>query len=76
MKVGDIAPVTSVVEYDDGTRNAGWVWVESSNRGVVTVLPSEYPYQRLYVKAVAPGTTTLQTPSTSQPLTLNVRVVP
>ena len=65
-----------MIDYDDGTRYAGWVWVESSNLGVVTVLPSEYPYQRVYVKAVAPGATTLPTPSTSQALTLNVRVVP
>jgi hypothetical protein len=76
MQVGDVAPVTGVVEYDDGTRYAGWAYVESSNLGVVKVLPSQPPYERLYVKAIAPGTATLQTPSTSQPLTLNVHVVP
>ena len=76
MQVGDIAPVTGVVEYDDGTRYAGWAFVESSNLGVVKVLPSQPPHERLYVKAIAPGTAALQAPSTSQPLTLNVHVVP
>ena len=75
MQVGDVAPVTGVVEYDDGTRYAGWAYIESSNRAVVQVLPSQPPYERLYVKAIAPGTATLQLPS-SPPLILNVHVVP
>ena len=78
MKVGDTAPVTRVVEYDDGTRNAfGSVRVESSNLGVIKVLPPLQPPYQTYVNAIAPGTATLQTQlSTSQPLTVNGRVVP
>jgi hypothetical protein len=68
--------VTGVVEYDDGTRYAGWASVESLNRGVVQVLPSQPPYEKMYVKAIAPGTATLQQSLASQPLTLNVHVVP
>src|SRR4029453_15743233 len=69
MQGGDVAPVTGVVEYDDGTRYAGWASVESSNLGVVKVLPSQPPYERLYGKAIAPGSATIKTPSRSQPLT-------
>jgi len=76
MNVGETAPVTGVIEYDDASRDAaGWVRVESSNPGVVMVLPLQSPDETSYVKAVAPGTATLQT-TIRPPLTLNVRVVP
>jgi hypothetical protein len=76
MQVGDVAPVTGVVEYDDGTRYAGWTYVESTNLGVVQVLPSQLPFERLYVKAIAPGAATLQRPLATETLILNVHVVP
>jgi hypothetical protein len=75
MKVGDVAAVRAVDEYDDGSRTVYRASVNSSNPAVVRVLPSERPYDTTYVKAIAPGTATLQLPL-SQPLTLNVRVVP
>ena len=76
MKVGEISPVTGVLEFDDGSRNAGnRVRVESSNPSVVMVLPLQSSYETSSVKAVAPGTATLRT-TIGPPLTLNVRVVP
>ena len=76
MQVGDVATVSLVDDYDDGTRSVVGASVNSSNRAVLQVLPSQPPYDKTYVKAIAPGTATLQLPLATQPLTLNVRVVP
>jgi hypothetical protein len=76
MRVGDVASVSLVSEYDDGTRSVVSASVNSSNLAVLRVLPSQPPYDKTYVKAIAPGTATLQTPFTSQPLILNVHVLP
>jgi len=76
MQVGDVAPVTAGVEYDDGSRKAYRASVNSSNVDVVRVLRSQPPYDTTYVKAIAPGTATLQLPLATQTLTLNVHVVP
>jgi hypothetical protein len=76
LQVGEVAAVRAVDEYDDGSRTVYWAGVNSSNPAVVRVLPSEPPYDTRYVKAIAPGTATLQLPLASQTLTLNVRVVP
>jgi hypothetical protein len=71
MQVGDVAPLKTVDEYDDGSRKAYTALVNSSNGGVLQVLPLQPPYDKTYVKAIAPGTATLQLP-----LILNVHVVP
>ncbi len=76
MQVGDVASVSLVNEYDDGTRSVVGASVNSSNLAVLGVLPSQPPYDKTYVKAIAPGTATLQQPSTSQMLILNVHVMP
>jgi hypothetical protein len=77
MQVGDVASVSLVNEYDDGTRSMVGASVNSSNLAVLKVLPSQPPDFKTYVKAIAPGIATLQQPSsTSLPLTLNVHVVP
>jgi len=76
MQVGDVAPLTAVDEYDDGSRKAYTALVNSSNRAVLQVLPLQPPYDKTYVKAIAPGTATLQLPLASQTLILNVHVVP
>jgi hypothetical protein len=76
MQVGDVATVSLVDDYDDGTRSVVGASVQSSNRAVVQVLPSQPPYDKTYVKAIAPGTATLQLPSASQTLILNLHVVP
>jgi Carboxypeptidase regulatory-like domain len=76
LKVGEVAAVRAVDEYDDGTRKAYTALVSSSNPAVVQVLTLEPPYDTTYVKAITPGTATLQLRVASQPLTLNVRVVP
>jgi len=74
LKVGEVAAVRTVDEYDDGSRTVYRATVNSSNSAVVRVLTLEPPYQTTYVKAIAPGTATLQL--LGQPVTLNVRVVP
>jgi len=76
LQVGEVAAVRAVDEYDDGSRTVYTALVNSSNPAVVRVLPLEPPYDPTYVKAIAPGTATLQLRLASQPLTLNVRVVP
>jgi hypothetical protein len=75
MQVGEVAGVTTVTEYDDGSRTTTATPLESSNPAVVKVLPLQPPYQTTYVKAIAPGTVTLQL-AQSKPLLLNLRVVP
>jgi hypothetical protein len=75
MQVGDVAPATAVIEYDDGSRTAFTpTFVDSSNPGVVR---AKYEPQNsmLYVTAIAPGTATLQL--RGEPAApLNVHVVP
>jgi len=76
MQVGEVAEVTTVTEYDDGSRTtAAANPLESSNPAVVRVLPLEPPYQTTNVKAISPGTVTLRL-AYSQPLLLNIRVAP
>jgi hypothetical protein len=76
MQVGDVAPVSLVDDYDDGTRSVVGASVNSSNLAVLQVLPSQPPYDKTFVKAIAPGTATLQLAFASQVLILNVHVVP
>jgi hypothetical protein len=76
MQVGDVATVSLVGEYADGTRSVVRAEVISSNLGVLQVVPSLPPYDKTYVKAIAPGTATLKQFSGGQVLTLTVRVVP
>lgn len=76
MQVGDIATVSLVDDYDDGTRSVVPASVNSSNLAVLQVLPSQPPYDKTYVKAIAPGAATLQLPFANQTLILNVHVVP
>ncbi len=79
MQVGEVAGVNTVTEFDDGSRTTAVTWLESSNPAVVKVLPLQPPYQAttISVKALAPGSVTLQTPGYTKPLLLlNVRVVP
>ena len=79
MQVGEVAGVTTVTEFDDGSRTTAVTRLESSNPAVVKVLPLQPPYEATStsVKAIAPGTVTLQTAGYTQPLLLlNVRVVP
>ena len=77
MQVGEVAGVTTVTEFDDGSRTTTVTRLESSNPAVVKVLPSQPPYETTSVKAIAPGTVTLQTSGYTKPLILlNVRVVP
>jgi hypothetical protein len=75
MQVGEVAGVTTVTEFDDGSRTTAATALESSDPAVVKVLPPQPPYETTYVKALAPGTVTLQL-ALSKPLLLNVRVVP
>jgi hypothetical protein len=75
MQVGNVAPVWTVNDYDDGTRSVYRAFVHSSNPAVVEVLPSQPPFDKIYVKASAPGDATLQV-AASQALILNVHVVP
>jgi hypothetical protein len=76
MQVGDVATVSLVDDYDDGTRSVVRATVNSLNLAVLQVVPSPPPYDKTYVKAIAPGTATLQQPLASQTLILNVHVVP
>ena len=79
MQVGEVVGVTTVTEFDDGSRTTAVTRLESSNPAVVKVLPLQPPYDAtsISVKAIAPGTVTLQTAGYTQPLVLlNVRVVP
>ena len=76
MQVGEVAGVTTVTEYDDGSRTTMATPLESSNPAVVKVLPSQPPYETTYVKAIAPGAATLQLAGYTRLLLLNVRVVP
>ena len=76
MQVGDVATVSLVGEYADGTRSVVRSEVISSNLGVQQVIPSPPPYDKTYVKAIAPGSATLRQFIHGQALTLNVRVVP
>ena len=76
MQVGEVAGVTTVTEYDDGSQTRAATPLESSNPAVVQVLPSRPPYEATYVKAIAPGTVTLQHAGYTKLLLLNVRVVP
>lgn len=75
MKVGDITRVSTVDEYDDGTRNVFNAYVHSSNAAVVEALDTQAPDYKTYVKAIAPGDATLQV-AASQTLVINVHVVP
>ena len=59
---------------DEGRALRGDVAGECVRRGVG--YPSQPLYERLYVKAIAPGTAILHTPLASQTLILNVHVVP
>jgi hypothetical protein len=59
MQVGDVVTVSLVGEYADGTRSVERAEVISSNLGVLQVVPwpaSPPPYDKTYVKAIAPGT--------------------
>lgn len=76
MQAGDVATVSLVDDYDDGTRSVVGASVNSSNRAVLQVLPSQPPYATTYVKAIAPGTVTLRLAHLPEPLLLNIRVVP
>jgi hypothetical protein len=76
MQVGDVATVSLVDDYDDGTRSVVGASVNSSNLAVLRVLPSQPPYDKTFVKAIAPGTATLQLAFASPVLILNVHVVP
>lgn len=76
MQVGEVAGVTTVTEFDDGSRTRAATRLESSNPAVVKVLPPQPPYETTYVKALAAGTVTLQTGGYIKPVLLNVRVVP
>lgn len=76
MQVGEVAGVTTVTEFDDGSRTTAATPLESSNPAVVQVLPLQPPYETTYVKAIAPGTVTLRLAHLPEPLLLNVRVVP
>ena len=77
MKVGDVAVITIVTEFDDGSRQTSVAPpLESSNPSVVRVLPLQLPYEAAYVKAIAPGTATVRFASLPEPLLLNVRVAP
>ena len=74
MQVGDVAIVSLVGQYVDGTRTVTRASIFSSNLGVLQVVPSPPPYDTMYVKAIAPGTATLKQFSNGQVLTLNVQV--
>jgi hypothetical protein len=76
MQVGDVATVSLADDYDDGTRSVVAASVNSSNLAVLQVLPSQLPYDKTFVKTIAPGTATLQLAFASQVLVLNVHVVP
>ena len=76
MQVGDVATVSLVGEYADGTRSVVRAEVISSNPGVLQVVPSPPPYAETNVKAIAPGTATLKQFLGGQVLTLTVGVVP
>ena len=79
MQVGEVAGVRTVTEFDDGSRTTAVTHLESSNPAVVKVLPLQPPYEStsISVKAIAPGTVTLQTAGYTKPLLLlDVRVVP
>jgi len=72
MQVGEIAAISLIEEYDDGSRKAYITRVQSSNPAVVQVLPlSQQQYDKSLVKAIAPGTAALQDGAI-----LNVHVVP
>jgi hypothetical protein len=73
MQVGEVAGVTFVTDFDDGSQTRAATPLESSNPAVVQVLPLQPPYQTTYVKAISPGTVTLRL-ALSKPLLLNVRV--
>ena len=72
MQVGDVAAISLISEYDDGSRRPYITRVQSSNPAVVQVLPvSQEQYDKSLVKAIAPGTAALQ-----DFVILNVHVVP
>jgi Carboxypeptidase regulatory-like domain len=73
MQVGEVAGVTFVTDFDDGSQTRAATPLESSNPAVVRVLPLQPPYEATYVKAISPGTVTLRL-ALSKPLLLNVRV--
>jgi hypothetical protein len=75
MQVGDVAAVSLVGEYADGTRSVERPRLVSSNLAVVQVVPLAPPYDKMYVKAIAAGTATLRQYLGSQVGTLTVRVV-
>ena len=76
MQVGDVATVSLVGEYADGTRSVVRPTVVSSNLAVVQVVPLAPPYDKTYVKAIAPGTATLRQYLGGQVGTLTVHVFP
>src|SRR5215475_14216413 len=45
MQVGEVARVTTVTEFDDGSRTTAATPLESSNPAVVKVLPLQPPYE-------------------------------
>jgi carboxypeptidase family protein len=77
MRVGDVATVFLVGEYADGTRSVERAEIITTNPGVLDVIPwpaSPPPYDKTYVKAIAPGTATLKQFHGSAVLTLNIQV--
>ena len=75
MQVGDVAQVTTITEFDDGSRQTSVAPpLESSDPGVVQVLPLQLPYTAAYVKAISPGTATIRFAIQPEPLLLNIRV--
>jgi len=76
MQVGDVATVSLVGEYADGTRSVERPNAVSSNPAVVQVVPLAPPYDKTYVKAITPGTATLRQYLGSQVGTLTVHVFP
>lgn len=75
MRVGDVAQVTTITEFDDGTRETSVAPpLESSDPHVVQVVPLQLPYTAAYVKAISPGTATIRLAILPEPLLLNIHV--
>jgi hypothetical protein len=75
MQVGSVALLSLVDDYDDGSRGVFAPIVQSADPAVVQVLPLKPDDNRTYVKAIAPGMTTL-VETGIQRLSLNIHVVP
>jgi hypothetical protein len=76
MQVGNVALLSLVDDYDDGSRGLFAPTTLSGDCAVVQVLPLKPDDNRTYVKAIAPGTTVLQILRAGPPLAHNIRVVP